>query len=348
MMTRTWNLLCSLKLAIWLASLATLLLMGGSLLVPFNGRVFGTMDQVPFATWLAETASKQLSLTWWFWLAALIMILFGLNTLCCFLDWLVHIRARWRKTGEYLLHLGVVLVLLAYIWGSLGGWRNPGLQLRIGVPVELPQWPGHALRLDEFTPLFSGSGPPQDMISQLTLLNGDGESRSARVGINAPLLHNGLVITPVSFGQLPVGLRFLAPDGTRHELHSGDTLHLENGSDLRVLRFVADLQQRSDGSLFFRDDRLGIPAYEVQVGYADGGTWQGWYLPTRGLPHQLKMAGFNLQPVAPVYQNYSILTVNYDPGARLAATGGTLMTIGVLLALFSFYRKRARQDRPEI
>ncbi|PLX89290.1 MAG: hypothetical protein C0619_11515 [Desulfuromonas sp.] len=348
MVMRIWNLFCSLKLAIWLASIATLLLMGGSLLVPFNGRVFGSMDQVPFATWLSDTASKQLSLTWWFWLAALIMILFGLNTLCCFLDWLLHIRSRWRKAGEYLLHLGVVLVLLAYIWGSFGGWRNPGLQLRVGVPVALPQWPGHTLRLDEFTPLFSGTGPPQDMISQLTLLENNEERLSARVGINAPLLHNGLVITPVSFGQEPVGLRFAAPDGTRHELLSGGLLDLKNGSELRLLRFVADLQQRSDGSLYFRDDRLGVPAYEVHISYADGGSWRGWYLPTKGLPRQLKMAGFNLQPVAPVYQSYSVLTVNYDPGARLAAIGATLMTIGVLLALVSFYRKRTRQDRPEI
>jgi cytochrome c biogenesis protein len=125
-------------------------------------------------------------------------------------------------------------------------------------------------------------------------------------------------------------------------------LDLKNGSELRLLRFVADLQQRSDGSLYFRDDRLGVPAYEVHISYADGGSWRGWYLPTKGLPRQLKMAGFNLQPVAPVYQSYSVLTVNYDPGARLAAIGATLMTIGVLLALVSFYRKRTRQDRPEI
>jgi cytochrome c biogenesis protein len=38
---RTWKLLCSLKLAIVLASAATLLIMGGSLLLPFYPRTFG-------------------------------------------------------------------------------------------------------------------------------------------------------------------------------------------------------------------------------------------------------------------------------------------------------------------
>ena len=42
---RIWKLLCSLKLAIVLASAATLLIMGGSLLMPFNPRIFAGMDQ---------------------------------------------------------------------------------------------------------------------------------------------------------------------------------------------------------------------------------------------------------------------------------------------------------------
>jgi cytochrome c biogenesis protein len=45
---------------------------------------------------------------------------------------------------------------------------------------------------------------------------------------------------------------------------------------------------------------------------------------------------------------YSILTINYDPGANLAFVGSLGMGSGVLLTLFSFYRKRTRGDRPDI
>jgi len=45
---------------------------------------------------------------------------------------------------------------------------------------------------------------------------------------------------------------------------------------------------------------------------------------------------------------YSILTINYDPGANLALAGGIAMGCGVVLTLFSFYRKRTRGDRPDI
>ena len=48
------------------------------------------------------------------------------------------------------------------------------------------------------------------------------------------------------------------------------------------------------------------------------------------------------------YVPYSILTINYDPGAKLAFAGSIAMGCGVLLTLISFYRKRARGDRPDI
>jgi len=348
MLKSVWNLLCSLKLAIYLASIATLLLMGGSLLVPFNHQVFGNMDLVPFGQWLSDTAQKHLSMTWWFWLASLFMILFGLNTLCCFLDWLMHINARWRKSGEYILHIGVVLVLIAYVWGSSAGWRNSRLQVSVGESVMLEDWPGYSLRLDDFQPVFGDKGPPQDMISSVSILKNEEPVMQAQVRINSPLLHGGLVVTPVSFGQSPVGLKFSGPGNPSLELKAGDKLELPNGSSVSFDRFVPDVRKTGAGTLEFRSDRFGTPAYEISIQYRQGGVWSGWYFPTQKLPRELRMTGFNLRAVAPLYQTYSLLTVNYDPGAPLAAVGGLLMTVGILIALFSFYRKRARQDRPEV
>lgn len=347
MLQKFWNLLCSLKLAIYLASISTLLLMGGSLYVPFNQRVFGNMDQLPFGEWLSSTAQNSLSLTWWFWLASLFMVLFGINTLCCFLDWLLHVKSRWRKSGEYLLHLGVVLVLIAYIWGSVAGWRNGSFKVMVGESVPLDDWPGYSLRLDDFKPIFGDKGPPLDMISDVTILQDETKLIQARVAINDPLLHGGLVVTPVSFGQIPTGLQFTGSGGQR-EISSGDRVELPSGSTIDFIRFIPDVRRQADGTLSYRSDRIGTPAYEVKVQYKEGGTWQGLYFPTASMPYELRMAGFNMKPVAAAYSMYSLLTVNYDPGAPLASVGGALMTIGVFIALFSFYRKRARHDRPEV
>ncbi len=348
MLKRLWETCCSLKLAIYLASAATLLLMGGSLLIPFNAHVFGSMDRLALGTWLDQFAANSLEKTWWFYLAAVIMLLFGLNTLCCFIDWLVNIRARWRKSGEYLLHLGVILVLIAYTWGNIAGWRHNGLQCQIGGVTPLTKWPGHFIRVDNFEPVFTGQGPPQDMISDITILEGDRVLHQGRVQINQPFLDGGLVVTPVSFGRQPSGYRVRLADFRRVDFKTNTQIRLNHGGTLRVLRFLPDARRQANGEIFYRSNQLGNPAFELQYTHPNGDNWRGWHFLRQALPKELVGRGLRLRPEAPLFDSYSSLTINYDPGAPLAAVGSGLMTAGVLLALLSFYRKRQRQDRPEV
>lgn len=255
---RLWRLLCSLKLAIVLASAATALIMGGSVLMPFNPAVFAGLDAQILSRWLATALPAAPGLTWWLPAAGALLALLWLNTLCCFLDWLWHLRARWRKGGEYLLHLGFVLFLSAYLWGSLAGFRSEGAQVFVGQTAPTPR-PGLFIRVDRVRPLLNAQGRPLDMLTGLTLLQGDRVVAQTEARANHPLLWRGLVVLPTSLGE-------------------------------------------------------------------------GW------------MQG----PGGPRRRPYSVLTINYDPGARLAAVGGLAMGLGVVLALGSFYRKRARGERPVI
>ncbi len=182
---RLWKLLCSLKLAIVLASAATLVVMAGSLVIPGNPQVFSAMDKATFGAWLAEVAVNAPALTWWLPVAALLLFLLWLNTLCCFVDWVAAFGRRWRKSGEYLIHLGFVLILFAYLWGSMAGFRSEGTRVMVGqtVPLALP---GMYLRLEAFEPVYSRSGRPVDMINSLVLLEGDRVVARARAAPTAP------------------------------------------------------------------------------------------------------------------------------------------------------------------
>jgi cytochrome c biogenesis protein len=322
--------------------------MGGSLLIPYHQSVFGSMDRLAAGDWLQQVAKYNLDKTWWFYLAAVLMILFGLNTLCCFVDWLWQIRSRWRKSGEYLLHLGVLLVLIAYLWGSAAGWRHNGMQFRIGETTPLPNWPGHFLRVDSFKPLMSPHGPPRDMISEVTLLRGDQQLVQGKVQINQPLFFKGVVVTPVSFGRQPVGFRAMLSGIPVTRLERGQKLRLTDGSQLEILRFLPDARRRADGVILYRSNQLGNPAFEMRLSTPRGSSWQGWYFVREALPRELRMRDIRIRLLSPIYDSYSSLTVNYDPGSTLASLGSGLMTIGVLLAFVSFYRKRKHQDRPEI
>ncbi len=252
--SKSWKLFCSLKLAIVLASAITLITVGGSVLIPFNPKIFSGMDSMPLGLWIENVAQLSLGMTWWVPVAGILVVLLGVNTLCCLIDWLCHFRARWRKSGEYLIHLGFVLILGAYLWGSQAGFRSDNNPLLIGQIKPLPQ-PGLYLKLEAFEPVFNKSGRPIDMLNTLVLYKGDQVIKRTQARTNHPLTWNGLVIIPASYGQTMRG---------------------------------------------------------------------GRYLP------------------------YSILTINYDPGANLALAGGIAMGCGVVLTLFSFYRKRTRGDHPNI
>ena len=252
--SQVWKLLCSLKLTIILASLTTLLAIGGSLLMPFNPRVFGSLDSLPLSQWLERGLAQAPGLTWWIAVGGLLVTLLALNALFCFIDWCCHFRARWRKSGEYLIHLGFVLIVVAFWWGSTAGFRSENNALLVGQSRPLPQL-GVTLKLEAFKPILAPSGRPMEMRNTLALYRGDQLVKRVETRSNQPLLWKGLVAVPVSFGQTVRG-------GRR------------------------------------------VP--------------------------------------------YSILTINYDPGAKMAFAGSLAMGCGVLLTLISFYRKRERGDRPDI
>ena len=254
MLQRIWKLLCSLKVTIVLASVVTLLAIGGSVLMPFNPKAFGGLDSMPLGLWIEKAATQAPAITWWIPVGGILVLLLALNTLCCLIDWLSHFRARWRKCGEYLIHLGFVLLVGAFLWGSQAGIRSQNNGLLIGQSMPLPQL-GLTLKLEAFEVVLAPSGRPLDMLNTLALYQGDQLLKRVQARTNHPLTWNGLVVIPASYGQ--------------------------------TMR-----------------------------------------------------AGRNL--------TYSVLTINYDPGANIAFAGGIAMGCGVLLTLFSFYRKRARGDRPDI
>lgn len=345
---RIWKLLCSLKLAIVLASAATLLIMGGSLLMPFNPRSFAGMDQLALGEWLRTTGAARPALTWWVYAACALILLLGLNTLCCFIDWLRNVRSRWRKSGEYLIHLGFILILTGYVWGSLAGFRNEGTRLAVGETREIAGLPGYALRLDAFAPLLGASGRPVDMLSTVTLLHEGRDLQRKIVKSNEPLIRGGLVVVPASFGRQPGGFAFFIAGLGTVTLTPGREVELGGGRLLRVLDFYPDAYPQADGQVGYRSDQLVNPAIRLELLQTGRESWRGWYFLRNEIPYPLLEAGVRLWPTDPIFQVYSELTVNHDPGAPLAGVGAIAMLAGVLLAAGSFYYKRGRGDRPEV
>lgn len=344
---RLWALGCSLKLAIALASVATLLIMGGSLVMHFNPRIFASMEQEVMSRWLPQAWQQAPLLVFWVPLSGLCVLLFGINTLCCLIDWLMKIKARWRKSGEYLIHTGFILLLAAYLWGSFSGFRSGPHRIFPGERLDIVDRPGYALQLDEFTPRLEASGRPLDMINQVSLWKRGELVAKAEIRINHPLIHDGLVILPTSFGQRLEGVRFQMPGRGFVDLASGSRLPVAPGLSLVVDRLLPDARQTGQGRVVPGGDQVDNPAMQLSLWNATEPLWQGWYFLRAPLPERLRAAGIALRPVEPLYKTFSLLTINRDPGDKLALAGGICIAMGVICAFFSFYWKRAHGDRPE-
>ncbi len=222
--------------------------------MPANPQVFGPLDEMILKDWLMEIAVQSPALTWWVPIASLLVLLLGLNTLCCVIDWLVHIRARWRKSGEYLIHSGFFLIVCAFLWGNLIGYRAGGQPVFVGQAVELPPH-GVVMVLEDVRPIAAAGGRVMEMSNTLALYHDDRLLKRVETRANHPLTWKGLVVIPADAGQVRMG-----------------------------------------GQL----------------------------------------------------RTYSLMTINYDPGAGLALVGTIAMGVGVVVAMFSFYRKRSTGDHPDI
>ncbi len=344
--TKVWRFCCSLKLAIVLASLATLLAMGGSLAIYARPDIYGNLDQLTLLQWWQSVGQGHIRHTWWLVLCGGLLAALALNTFCCLTDWLTKVHRRWRKTGEYLIHTGFCLLAVAFAVGHLYGFRMDRVQVFEQQLVPLPAWPGTYLKLDAVEPVLDASGRPLDMVNKLVLLQGDKAVTRAVARINHPLQFRGLVAVPVSFGRQARGFKVFSPTRGDMELTPGQTLDF-NAARLTVLRFWPNAVADQSGRIRPGGDRLNNPAFLLRLERGDE-TWQGWYLPRRGLPFPLVQAGIRFWPTEPLFADFSILTVNRDPGSPLALAGGMCLLAGSLLALLSYYRKRKTGDHPDI
>lgn len=345
---RVWQFACSLKVAIALASIATALVMGGSLVMHGNPAVFAGMEEEIMGAWLPKAWANAPLKVFWLPLSGLCLLLFAVNTLCCLIDWLRTIRSRWRKTGEYLIHTGFILLVVAYLWGNTVGFRSGPHKLFPGQTLTLPEMPGYTLQLDAFTPQMDPSGRPLDMINEVTLHTGGERVVKATVRMNHPLLYDGLVVLPTSFGQELQGFLFYLPTHGFVNLAAGSRLPVTAELTLAVHALYPDARRDPSGRVIRGGKHLNNPAMQLSLLDASGPIWDGWYFLRQPLPAELVSAGVLLRPTEPVFRTFSLLTVNRDPGDKLALVGGLCITVGVILAFFSFYHKRARGDRPAV
>jgi len=123
-------------------------------------------------------------------------------------------RGRWTRLGVYVVHGGVLLLLVGGFLGSLFGYegamniaegKSSGVVRLNGSNARLPL--DFELRCDAFSVSFYDTGEPKEYRSDLVVVEEGNDVLSRRIVVNDPLRYKG-----ISFYQATYGL--VAPEST--------------------------------------------------------------------------------------------------------------------------------------
>jgi len=243
------------------------------------------------------------------------------------------VAGRWRYLGNFLFHLGILVITAGAAVGSF--WGGSGFVY--GTTGDLLPLPGSgdSVLVRDFRILTTDRGEIRDYISTVSILNPDGDTLSTgEIEVNHPLRHGGLNIYQSSYfaAENEFVSAVVALDGGGEEITlrrgvivtpAGRGLSVEPG------RFLPDFRMGRNGP-YSASLSLLNPALEIEV-KGRGRAERGWLF----LNHPQFNSKFDL-PVSPRLVSieplyYTGLQVSYNPGEHVLMAGILTGTVGLLL-----------------
>lgn len=325
-----WRLLVSPSTFVAISLLWCLDLGVGSVTAYFNDPQFSAkMDAYPFKIWLQDIAPHNSQSTWVYILTGLTFLMV-LSLFLCSINWFLKRRKKVRAMGEFLVHLGFLLVFSGFVVGAIWGSRQQG----VGIPVNNETYQPEinaVLRLDHLKTLRGRSGHVLDTVSRMTLIDRHGKTTHGVVRLNHPLIQGAIVIYPRgSFKQIS-SAQLSGPFG-RKLLRPGDRLSL-NGNKEIILQKILQEGERSGFSL-----GPGIILLAVDQSLPHGRQISRHYLTPLSeqwctatiFGRSITLTNFGYTEVG----NYDI---HKDPGIWLVLAGGLILGIGIVWALVRYF-----------
>jgi cytochrome c biogenesis protein ResB len=253
-----------------------------------------------------------------------------------------RLNLRRRNPILLLLHGGILLVAAGYAMGFLSleafmeipeGASVSEAMLRKGGVYDL----GFTVRCDRFTIDYYQNGMPREYVSDITFLKKGAVAGQARLMVNHPARFEGLNFYQESFRDDALSASMTVSDGKaskKFKVAQGDVIDLSpDGTQALVVKIWGDLMH------------LG-PAVKLQI-RGPSGEMNLWVIRDLAalkekMPEILEqMPGFNPSIYRPYTFSLESLDVSYatgigvkrDPGATVAAAGGALFLVCLMLLL---------------
>ncbi len=255
------------------------------------------------------------------------------------------VAGRWRFFGEFLFHLGLVVVTAGGIIGSYWG-STEILYGRSGDVLPLHD-SEYSIVVEDFEMLKTARNELLNYRSIVTLLDGRGDTlRVANVEVNRPLKFGGFNVYQSSYHAAEREFKSASveygPEGAFHDkkkviLKPNEKVLLEGTSfTVEAKRFFPDFKMNAEGP-YSASRNMDNPALEVEV-VGEEASESGWlfllyprFNSLSNIPVSLKLVD-----VEPMY--YTGLQISTSPGSPTVLVGIILATAGLILLYMFGYR----------
>jgi len=202
MIRKTYDILGSLNVGLWLIAGVTLLLGIGSFVTGAEEIV--RLNNMSLFAWLTTAPGAR---CWWLWLSLVLLALLALNTVLCSV---ASLRQKKGQAGLFLrlapqvMHAGFLLIVLAHLISAVGGFKQVmqvGEWSRIGFPG------GAVVRIERLDAEVAAQGYVTNFSAAITTSDG----RHGVIRPNEPFFWQGVGIYlkqvevyPMKFGILEI------------------------------------------------------------------------------------------------------------------------------------------------
>lgn len=330
-MRRVWNFFASVYLTVILSALICAVAVWGSILSVRYPQFYRAFDQEVLLPFLSGLGGEYLGLTAWVWALIALTAVFGVNAAVCTADkaWAVLKNKKpWPALFPHIVHIGFLIALIGHLAGSAWGFRSYGNVVFKGDSIPVPHSEGLFLRLDATEMNVLPSGELDSLRTDVTLLSAEGKVvEQGGLGMNDPLIHDGIAFYHFDQGQSPSGL-VMDIDGMRASVELEGEFTAPDGAKFTLGEIYPDFAIDGEGRAYSRSGDFSNPHIEIT------GPHGSTFLPISSPGASVNSGGHEISLVDFIYTPYVIFIINKDPGIGFIIAGSTVLVVGMVLLLF--------------
>lgn len=246
------------------------------------------------------------------------------------------------RLGVYIVHFGLIIILLSAVLGGLFGYSgniailegdsDDSVILKDNKTVKLP----FRIKLNEFhVSYYDNSTKAKEYKSEIIISKKDKPDEAFLVEVNKPARYENLKIYQASYGFFPskdVVFRFLFKSGENQrkiQVKMDELVSIDEHLQFVVRDFAPSLSLDKEGKLINLSDMMINPAVIVEF-FVDGESKGGVPI-LANYPQTGVFDRFELQFQKAYGVQFSVLSVNYNPFMSMIYIGFIILSIGIVI-----------------